>query len=160
MSDVGRLTSILSAIVKKLIAPTAYHALYEYRVISQSGNLLDLSPADPGRGLPALSAVPMRPGVSGAKATLKDGTSVLVGFVNGDPSRPAVLSYDTAFGDGLDPDEVDLVSAHESDSSKVAFPARRVVRYGDQVSIPVVGSAAVGIVSIDPTATRVSKVLA
>lgn len=85
----------------------AYRASYEYRVVQQSGERLDLQPVRSATGMPDLSHVPHRfaPGVR-AKHLL--GSLVLVAFVDGDPSRPCVVAGDTADSPGFVPLELDL----------------------------------------------------
>ncbi len=88
-----RLLQRIVAIVRALLRPTFFHGLYEFRVRGGSGGYLDLTPAKKSLGLPAMNNVPVRVGVYGARGTPTNGTGVLVGFVNGDPSIPFVNNF-------------------------------------------------------------------
>lgn len=81
------------AIVRAIMRPTFFHGLYEFRVRGGSGGYLDLDPSKKSLGLPPLNNVPVRVGVYGARGTPTNGTSVYVGFVNGDPSIPFVDGF-------------------------------------------------------------------
>lgn len=71
----------------------AYRAAYEYRVVTQSGDALNLQPVRSSAGMPDLERVPARlpPGV---RATFLPGSLVTVMFLDGDPSRPRVFTGD------------------------------------------------------------------
>jgi hypothetical protein len=86
----------------------AYRVPREYRVTTQTGERLNLQPARVGSGMPALSGVPVRPGVAGMRASVKLGELVIVLFIDGDPSRPAVTSHDAADAPGFMPAEIDI----------------------------------------------------
>ncbi len=135
MNDLGRLVRVLRAIVRKLTAHTAYHAMYEYRVVAQSGDRLDLAPARPSNGLPPLSQVPVRYGFPGARATYAAGGSVLVAFADGDPSRPVVIAHTAPDDSAADPSLIQL--ADTTESVAVGTEAGRVLRFGDVIMMPV-----------------------
>lgn len=69
----------------------AYRCPYEYRVLSQTGERLNVQPVRVACGMPELARVPVR-GPFGLKATVTPGALVLVGFADGDPSRPQVTA--------------------------------------------------------------------
>lgn len=71
-----------------------FRGAFEYRVVSQSGVRLNLQPVRSRADLPDLSRVPVRAGIPGAKATHALGSAVVVTFLDGDPSRPAVVGFD------------------------------------------------------------------
>jgi len=81
------------AMVRAVMRPTFFHGLYEFRVRGGSGGYLDLDPAKKSLGLPSMNNVPVRVGVYGGRGTPANGTSVLVGFINGDASLPFVNSF-------------------------------------------------------------------
>lgn len=70
-----------------------FRGIYEYRVVLQSGDRLDLQAARAANELPDLRGVPIHPGMAGLRADVALGSVVLVGFANADPSRPAVLAH-------------------------------------------------------------------
>jgi hypothetical protein len=72
-----------------------FRGVHEYRVVTQSGERLNLQPVRSRAELPDLARVPVRQGVPGVKATHLPGSHVLVAFLdNGDLSRPAVVGFD------------------------------------------------------------------
>jgi hypothetical protein len=109
MADLDRLKGALGAVVKGLLRPLDYLALYPAKVVSQAASgALDVQPED--TRLPPMSGVPLRLGLPGCKATVQPGARVLVGFEGGDPRRPVATVWDTAVvvklqlgGDGGEP---------------------------------------------------------
>lgn len=87
-----------------------YKGCYEYRVASQSGNLLDLQATKRDIGLPDLAKVRIRPGVPGVRADVALGSHVIVTFINGDPSRPWVQAFEEPDGQGWAPPSVAIVA--------------------------------------------------
>lgn len=71
-----------------------YRGVHEYRIVSQTAERLNLQPVRSRAQLPDLARVPVRAGVPGVKALHKPGSQVLVAFLDGDPSRPAVVGFD------------------------------------------------------------------
>lgn len=71
-----------------------FRSVHEYRIVTQAGERLNLQPVRSRAQLPDLARVPVRAGVPGVKATHKPGAQVLVAFLDGDPSRPAVVGFD------------------------------------------------------------------
>ena len=118
-----------------------FRGVWEFRVVTQEGERLNLQPTRVSLGLPDLARVPMRPGVAGARADVALGSRVLVAFVNADPARPVVVGFEGVDGEGFAPTRLDLVG---EDDAGVADPTGRSLRWGELVSIPVVGGVAVG----------------
>lgn len=88
----SRRTEAIRRIVAGLFAtPLRYQGTYEFRVVSQSGERLNLQPVRVSSGMPELTRVPVRlpPGV---KATWFPGSTCLVTFVDALPSRPVVVA--------------------------------------------------------------------
>jgi len=85
----------------------AYRAAYEYRVVTQDGSALNLQPVRSSAGMPDLERVPVRlsPGVR-AEHTL--GSLVTVVFLDGDPSRPRVITGDDDGAPGWMPIEIEI----------------------------------------------------
>lgn len=91
-----RLRAALAELVRELV-PTRYLGFYEYQVASydtsaQAGDLTPLS--DPA--MPTISKLGIR--TPGMELDLTAGTSVLVGFRNGDITKPFVGFFDWASG--------------------------------------------------------------
>lgn len=117
-----------------------YRGIWEYRVVAQNGERLDLQAASSRFGLPDLRAVRVRPGVPGCKAQHAIGSLVLVAFVDSDPARPCVVGFDDPDSPGFVPDALELVGEDDSIATTPSV-AGRVVRYGDTVWMPT-GTAA------------------
>lgn len=85
-----------------------FRGVHEYRVVTQSGERLNLQPVRSRARLPDLARVPVRAGVPGVKAIHAPGAQVLVAFIDGDPSRPAVVGFDAPDQPGWMPTQLEL----------------------------------------------------
>ena len=122
-------------IIDALFPALKYANMYEYRVVTQEGERLNLQPVRVSTGMPDLRRVFVRPGVAGCRADVALGSRVLVAFANGDPAAPVVLAFEDAEGGGFAPTRLDLVG--EDDSAVSAINAAgRVIRYGDTIVFP------------------------
>lgn len=141
---VDRSLGAIRRIVQAITRPTFFHAVYEYRVAGVSAGYIDAQPSATGLGLPDLASVPMRVGVPGGGGEPVDGSTVLIGFVNGDPTRPYVHSYE---GEGLDgwlPSTARVEAAGRvyvggAEVSNPGTATGRFIRWGDQIPHPVSG---------------------
>jgi hypothetical protein len=104
----SRRAEALRRLVRSLLPEYRWHGRYEYRVVIQEGERLSLQPVLTSLGLPDVRRVRVRPGVPGAKASHHLGALVEVAFVNADPSRPVVVSFDDADAPGYLPDDLYL----------------------------------------------------
>lgn len=93
-SGVSRRHAALARILAALDPGARFRGCHEYRVVTQTGERLNLQPVRSRAQLPDLARVPVRAGVPGVKATHAPGSQVLVAFLDGDPSRPAVVGFD------------------------------------------------------------------
>lgn len=86
-------TDALAAMVAALFPDMRYRGKYEYRVVSQSAERLNLQPVRRAAGMPDLLRVPVRlaPGI---KYLWKPGSLCAVEFLDGDPSRAIVTAGD------------------------------------------------------------------
>lgn len=84
-------------------------AAYEYRVVGQSNDRLDLQAVERGT-LPDLARVRVWPGIAGVRMAVTNGTRVLVQFIAGDPSKPVVTSFVDANGGNFSPNIVTFTS--------------------------------------------------
>lgn len=80
-----------------------YRGCYDFRVVSQSGEKLNLQPVRVATGLGDLANVPIRPGMAGLRAMVTPGSVVSVSFADADPSRPFVSSHEEQGGPGWMP---------------------------------------------------------
>ena len=126
------------AIAEQMDPDRQFRSVYEYRVVTQEGERLNLQPIRVSTGMPDLRRVFVRPGLPGCKATHLPGARVLVGFVDADAARPVVLGFEDAEGSGFLPVALDLYA-----------PGQPAARLGDQVTsflpptLPIVGSVTI-----------------
>lgn len=96
---------------------------FEYRVVTQEGNRLNLQPARVATGMPDLARVPVRPGVAGFKSEVKLGELVLVQFADRDGSRPQVTNHDHADSEGWTPTLTEFGDVTDFLATKTALDA-------------------------------------
>jgi len=84
-----------------------YRGVWEYRVVSQSGERFNLQPVRVSSGMPDLRRVPTR-GHPGIKATVALAEHVLVAFADCDPSRPNIIAHAAPDAVGWLPTELTL----------------------------------------------------
>lgn len=107
----SRFWQSIARIVRQQTRPFTYFGLYEYRVTSQSGPYLDMVPTDTTLGLPPIANCGMRAGSPGAAGDPQNGSVVYVQFVNGQPTRPRIVSYDGEADGGFLPLEARLFAS-------------------------------------------------
>lgn len=98
----------LRTLVEQLDPNREYRGTTEYRVVTLSGNRLNLQPVRVSSGMPELERVPVRPGVAGCSTDALLGSKVLVSFIGGDPAYPYVAAFEDPDGDGFVPDLLTL----------------------------------------------------
>lgn len=139
----SRRLSAFRALFDQLDPNQKFRGVWEYRIVTQDGERLNLQPVRVSTGMPDLSRVYVRPGLPGCKALYTLGSRVLVGFVDSDPSRPVVLGFEDAEGAGFLPTTL-----------KLAGGGPAIGRVGDSIQIsvsewnaavPVAGATAVTI---------------
>lgn len=134
----GRVLEAFRALVAELMAPTAYHAPVRYRVVlAASGDRLELQIVRKGSGFPSTLPLSMQPGQPGAKGTPALGSTVLVQFIEGDPSLPVVTHFARPDEEGWKPtaswlDTTGVLKLGESATLvELAGGAAKVGRVGD-----------------------------
>lgn len=145
--------SIADTLGRLVEAKTEHHkffAPWEYRVVLRTGERLDLQAVRVSSGMPDLRNVRIRPGLAGGRAHPKLGSTVLVSFVNGDPSRPVVTGFDEQDGAGWVPDEIALQAGTTGASpTEHATSAEALVLFVYEsllaLATPLGGAAAVGL---------------
>ncbi len=125
-SGTSRRLSALRALFEQLAPDFQFRGIYEYRVVTQNANRLNLQSVRVSTGMPDLANVVMRPGIAGANMQPALGSRVLVGFVDADPARPSVLGFEDPDGPGFVPLSLTLGAASGGDA---------VARVGDEVTI-------------------------
>lgn len=160
----NRIHSAISRIALEAFPRAPYAFLYRYRVVQLSGDRLVLQVVKRAPGLPDILPISIWPGAAGVSFDCAAGCTVLVAFIEGDPSLPVVVAFEPEGGPKFKP--VNL-SADVTGIADPLFPgifnpiklgdgAARVVRHGDIVSV---GTAA-GTIQITGTTvgTGLSKV--
>jgi len=108
MASTSRRLTAWRRIMDQLDPRARYRGVFEYRVVTQTGERLNVQPIRVSTGMPDLQRVTVRPGVSGARADVALGSRVLVAFVDADPARPVVVGFEDAEGEGFQPLALDL----------------------------------------------------
>ncbi len=109
-ASTSRRLAAFRAILDQLDPGRAFRGMWEYRVVTQDGERLNLQAVRVSTGMPDLRRVPVRPGVSGCKAMVTLGSRVLVGFIDEDPGRPFVAAFEDAEGEGFVPLTLDFLA--------------------------------------------------
>jgi hypothetical protein len=107
-SGTSRRLSAMRDIFEQLDPNRKYRGVTEYRVVTQSGDRLNLQPVRVSTGMPDLRNVEVRPGVPGCRAEVQLGSRVLVSFADGDPGRAVVLGFEEWSGEGFAPTTLKL----------------------------------------------------
>lgn len=107
----SRRASAYARIIDAVAPGWRFQGVHEYRVVSQAGERLNLQPVRSRAQLPDLARVPVRAGVPGVKALHAPGSHVLVAFLDSDPSRPAVVGFDSPEQPGWMPLQLELGDA-------------------------------------------------
>ena len=128
----ARLPEALRRIVEHYTAQHRYRGVWEYRVVLQTGQRLDLQAVRASSGMPDLRGVRVRPS-AGCRASLTLGSIVLVAFVNGDPTRPFLTAFEGPSGGGWLPISTGLDA---STNVNLGGATGRALRSGDMVNIP------------------------
>lgn len=102
-----RLTA-LTRIMEALDPDRRFRGVYEYRIVTQDLERLNLQPVRVSTGMPDLQRVFVRPGVPGVKAMHALGSRVLVCFVDANPSFPVVVAFEDAEGQGFAPLQINI----------------------------------------------------
>lgn len=144
-------------IFEALFPDLKYRGAYEFRVVTQEGDRLNLQPVRAASGMPDLSRVPMRPGVAGLRADVQLGSLVLVTFADADPSRPQVFAHEAPDSPGYAPARLDLVGEDDTLLTPEVDAIGRVLRYGDPITFSAPGP---GVVAAPPAPGSFSRVRA
>jgi hypothetical protein len=87
----------LLRLIRAALAPTRYHAQYVCEVLEQSSDwkTLDLLPDDLSMRGSGLQEVPIWHGLPGFDVKVVKGSRVMLGFENGDPTKPYAALWET-----------------------------------------------------------------
>lgn len=89
--DSDRLKRALASLVSGIMGRVDYLALYQAEVMSQDGQTLEVRPLD--ARFPDMDEVPIWHGLPGVEVTVQKGAIVLIGFRDGDPTRPFAMLW-------------------------------------------------------------------
>lgn len=81
----------LRSIARGAFPGVRYLGIYEYVVNSSNGTDYELVPTDPTAKVPPTHAK-LRPGIPGLSQVMPKGALVLLQFINGDSTRPCIVS--------------------------------------------------------------------
>lgn len=153
--ELDRVKGGLLRIIMGVVGRTDFHALYPSKVVTQNTDgTLELQP-DSAK-LKPISKVPIRLGLPGVTVKVAAGARVLLGFEQGDPSRPRALLWEADSMTELVITAATKVTVNAPDV-RLGDGTGTVVRYGD--SITVTGTAP-GALAILPMPLGSSKVKA
>ncbi len=129
-------------LVEWVIASLGYLGSYEYQIRAVSGGYVDVSPVRSASGLPQLANVPVRVGIPGGAGEPAVGSSCVVRFLDGDPTRPYVSDLEGESGGSWLPVSTTLTAADATElgGSEPVNPVTapgRFLRWGDTVQGPV-----------------------
>jgi hypothetical protein len=103
----NRRLDALSRTIEALFPDMRYRGVFEFRVVTQTGDRFNLQPARVASGFSDLPGVPTR-GPAGVRATVLPGELVLVAFADADPSRPNIIAHDAPDAPGWMPLSLEL----------------------------------------------------
>lgn len=89
-----RLLDAVRIIVRELVPNLQFAGVWEYRVNTWQNDTITCTPVAESNGLPACVEIPMTPPITGGRSELAEGSVILIGFTNMDPSRPYVANAD------------------------------------------------------------------
>lgn len=128
----------LRSIARGAFPGIRYLGIYEYVVNSSNGTDYELVPTDPTAKIPSTHAK-LRPGIPGLTQVMPKGALVLLQFINGDSTRPCIVSVPGPDDAGFTPTSLGLdcsgamsIGASASGIS-VGAAGGRVLRDGEAV---------------------------
>jgi hypothetical protein len=157
---VSRRLRALKRIIELLYPDIKYRGSYEFRVVRQTGERLDLQPVRVATGLSDLANVPIRPGVSGFRSNVTLGELVVVTFLDADGSRPVVVGHDSADAPGWLPSLTEIGKTTDFLATKAALDAVQskldalVTKYNSHVHPTGVGPSGTTTPSADPAGAQ------
>jgi hypothetical protein len=100
VSDGDRLLNSFEALVRASFPRLFYAGLFDYVITAVNGEApsftCDVEPVDPDIGLPDCNAVALVASVSSMTSTPDVGMSVVVAFLDGNPTKPRIVGIEAA----------------------------------------------------------------
>lgn len=129
-----RFKASIEAFITRITAKYDYFAFYGCTVVSQNGDgTLELKPDS--ALVPGHSAVPIRYGIPGVKATVASGGRALLGWDGGDPSKPIALLYDQSTLTSLTITASSAVTINAPSISLGGAGGQAIARQGDAIAV-------------------------
>jgi hypothetical protein len=157
-----RILRALRALVRETFPMVDYLAPARYRVISMDNGRANLQAVNPLRGMPDTTLVRLAPGMAGETAELTPGSTVLVQFIEGDPSLPVITAYATPDDNAFRPVSWSIdapkVLLGKLATSGSGIPVARIgdlVNVNASIPLPVIMSLLVGPEGIPVTGASV-----
>jgi hypothetical protein len=155
----SRLQDALYALIAER-SRIAYLRKYIYRVVAENpaDETLVLQSVDPLSGAPDAIPLAMWPGMSGVSAQLTPGSLVLVEFVNADPSKPVVTSFEKGVPVILELDASTIVKVGQGAKGPVAMATgtqAQIAALQSEIATLAASVTAIGLAlaTLQPTAT-------
>jgi hypothetical protein len=149
-----RLLEPLRAIIRNEIARLSYLATWEYSVVGVNGDgTVNATPTDDTAGLPALNNLEVRSDPSGSTGAPTPGNTCLVRFINGDPTRPAVVGNQALVKTvTIDASQTVDIGANVSGAVALAGGNAPIARMGDACTVyfPTGATPVAGVVVLAP----------
>jgi len=139
-----RLLYLFRALLQQELPNLRFLGVYEYAVqaVDASTGAVDAVPTDTTIGLPGITKVPLRFPVITAQLTVP--CMCLIGFVNGDPTRPYVLSGDPIAASVTVDATGTLKLGPSATAIQLAGGGAAVARVGDHIKITTSDFSAAG----------------
>lgn len=123
----------------RLVEPTAYYALVRYRVVATVANpagglFYQLQAVNPSAGWPDSINVVSQWGAPGIDGQPQQGSTVLVSFIEGNPSLPIITHVERPDAPGFTPVSVTLDAQDTTDGSPATLVGCPVC-FGDIVTV-------------------------
>ncbi len=126
----------IRAIIRAELPNLAYLGTWEYEIVGVNADGTVNAAATPGAPVPNLNNIGIRSGPDGSTATPTVGNKCDVRFINGDPTRPAIVG-NRAIVKSVTVDATDTVNVGPSVSNAVILAAgiAPIARMGDAVAV-------------------------
>lgn len=122
--SLDRVKEGLAAFVRQVMAGVDYHALYSATLqAASSDGFVEVLPDDERIRGTGLQKVPLKHGLPGVVVKVASGSRVLLGFENGDPTRPFAALWDPGSVIEIVFDGGTQSIARMNDTVKVTVPA-------------------------------------
>lgn len=135
-TSADKLLASVRALIRAVFPRLSFLGVYAYTVSAASGATVDGTPADTTLGLPPITGLPLSPSILGeVVAGAAVGCTALVQFVNGDPTRPEVVSLSLPSSSSTVDATGTLFLGPGAQQVQLAGGTAPVARVGDAVTV-------------------------